>query len=188
MKIREKLLGKKFGRWTVIGETLTAQGTPWPKWKLQCICSCGKEQSITRGNLLLGLTKGCHKCGLKSKANGESAKTQVWNIYIGNARTRNREFSLTKEQFFELTQKPCHYCKMEPHRTIVKPYDSFTYNGIDRKDNKEGYTVGNSLPCCAECNLSKGVKSYEEFVAWLDRFGEIPSSHVTAVCLKTQET
>jgi hypothetical protein len=169
VKHTEDLTGKEFGRWKVIGKELKYLGTKWPKWMWRCVCECGKSQLISTGNLVLGLTHGCHKCGLKY-LNKHSARTQVLNRYKCNAKNRGREWLLTDEEFFTLTQGLCHYCFYPPSKTMIKPYETFTYNGIDRKDNTLGYTLDNSLPCCFECNVAKGTRSYEDFINWLNRF------------------
>jgi hypothetical protein len=84
---------------------------------------------------------------------------------------------LNIEQFKEITTKPCHYCdrltknlyeaylrefidvKKDPRRL-----KTLLGNGIDRKNNNMGYTIENSLSCCAKCNFMKGKLSYEEFI------------------------
>lgn len=43
----------------------------------------------------------------------------------------------------------------------------FLYNGIDRLDNRRGYTVKNSVPCCTLCNYKKGNQSADEFLTWV---------------------
>ncbi len=171
MKYTEDLTGRTFGRWKVLGKELKAQGTKWPKWMWKCECECGSKQLISTGNLMLGLTHGCHKCGMKSQFR-HSARTQVLNMYKYNAKNRGREWSLTDSQFFALVQSQCHYCSYPASkgRLMVKPYETFVYNGVDRKDNSLGYTPENCLPCCFECNNAKGRRTYEEFVQWLNRF------------------
>ena len=161
---KESLLGKTFGRWTVVGEEIRNE-----KWHWKCVCECGKEQLIKHHNLTLGLTHGCHGCAKRHHFR-HSARTQVLNIYKCNARNRKREWALTEEQFIDLTQSLCHYCLQPPNKRMVKPYETYVYNGIDRKDNNRGYTTENSLPCCSECNLAKGTRTYEAFVEWLNRF------------------
>lgn len=41
------------------------------------------------------------------------------------------------------------------------------YNGIDRVNNNEGYTLLNSLSCCIICNRAKNSLSYGEFIEWV---------------------
>jgi len=164
--ITNNLVGRQFGLWTVIvfsGKNKHGNAM----WK--CRCECGKEASIQGGNLVSGNTRGCLPCHHKSQIKGTSARTQVLNMYKSNAKTRNREWSLTDEQFFNLSQQPCHYCKAVQSKEMKKPYDTFKYNGIDRKDNSKGYTFENSLPCCHECNMRRGTLSYEKFLDWIER-------------------
>lgn len=65
-----------------------------------------------------------------------------------------REFSITKEQFMELWQKPCYYCN-----------GSIKTIGIDRVNNEKGYTVDNIVPCCKLCNYAKRGLSKAEFIS-----------------------
>lgn len=73
-------------------------------------------------------------------------------IYKRGADSRGLKFTLTSEEFESIIQGICHYC------------DSSQSIGIDRKDNKIGYTLENSLPCCKTCNFMKGTLSYKDFI------------------------
>lgn len=54
----------------------------------------------------------------------------------------------------------CHYCDLPVQWTGV--YKSYN---VDRKDNKDGYSKENSVPCCTVCNRVRGhFLSYEEMV------------------------
>lgn len=46
---------------------------------------------------------------------------------------------------------------------------AFTYNGIDRLNNDEGYTVENTVTCCSVCNRAKHTMGFEAFRAWIAR-------------------
>lgn len=72
--------------------------------------------------------------------------------YKGNAKRKGRIFNLSFEQFKNIISKKCHYCNV------------FKKIGIDRKNNKLGYTVKNSLPCCWKCNNLKRTKKYKDFI------------------------
>ena len=41
MSIKYNLLGKRFGKLTVIGRELTIKGTPWI-----CVCDCGNKKLV----------------------------------------------------------------------------------------------------------------------------------------------
>jgi hypothetical protein len=81
-----------------------------------------------------------------------------FNTYKNRAKKRNFEFEITFEDFNRITSTACHYCK-----------DSEAQIGIDRKNNKKGYTLNNSLPCCWSCNKMKGSKTYEEMINFIVR-------------------
>lgn len=73
-----------------------------------------------------------------------TAKENRYNIYKKGAKKRNLEFDLTKEEFYELTRQSCFYCG-----------NLINYNGIDRVDSSEGYSLKNCVPCCDVCNKMK---------------------------------
>lgn len=45
-------------------------------------------------------------------------------------------------------------------------------NGIDRVDNTRGYEKGNVVPCCGTCNLLKGARTVDEFLAQIFAIAE----------------
>ena len=61
-----------------------------------------------------------------------------------NARKRNKEFTLTLEEYEILIKRPCNYCN--------KSIADETGVGLDRIDNDKGYIPGNVEPCCSKCN------------------------------------
>lgn len=136
--------------------------------------SCGCQRKQTRslqgdtqihqrdeeGNIIL---KKCFRCGQwlplndfwksSSRKDGYSgeckicsykAKENRYNIYKKNAKKRDIDFLLSKEEFYSLIQQPCHYCG-----------DLAEYNGIDRINSTENYTIQNCVPCCEYCNKMK---------------------------------
>jgi 5-methylcytosine-specific restriction endonuclease McrA len=87
-----------------------------------------------------------------------------------NARKRNLEFALSRQQFLTLVTTDCHYCGEPPHAVKKRTYiGTFAVNGIDRVDNAHGYVVGNVVSCCPQCNKAKGTLSADEFKAWASR-------------------
>jgi hypothetical protein len=157
------LIGTTCGRWEVLSFA-DPRDTHLMLW---CRCECGTEQRVQPANLKNGRSTQCKHCSLTALRNGHAAQSVVLATYRCNAKRRDREWSLTDAQFLSLCLSDCHYCGREPYTTHSCKYDSFIYNGIDRKDNAVGYTAENSLPCCKECNLRKGTMGYEEFTAWI---------------------
>lgn len=75
------------------------------------------------------------------------------------------------DEFTVLTQQRCYYCGAAPmteHRARLYR-GAYLYNGIDRRDNDEGYTPANALPCCQTCNYMKRDLSFDDFMDWIDR-------------------
>lgn len=74
-----------------------------------------------------------------------------------NAKNKGHEIDLSFEQFQILRSKPCHYCGGSLSETA---------QGLDRKDNSLGYTISNSVPCCPDCNYTKGSRiTYPEMLS-----------------------
>lgn len=153
------LTGKNFGNWTII--KLEERGHNGVLWKL--LCQCGSTKIVKSSGLKR--SKRCHSC----MRTGKRAQKSVITQYKLNARKGNREWGLSDAQFLELSQMPCHYCYSPPMKEKKASYDTFTYNGVDRKDNSIGYTPENSLPCCYKCNMRKGTVGYAEFLVWIER-------------------
>ena len=162
------LEGQKFGRLTVLHDIRNEKGRLL--WK--CLCECGQFNTVTANNLKSGDTKscGCLQKELASKRfslpMGEANLNNVFATYRCNARKRDLEFSLTKEQFKKLVQQKCFYCGIKPHTISnhIGNNGKFIYNGIDRVDNTEGYIIDNCVTCCSICNDWKRTRTQQEFL------------------------
>ena len=181
------MTGQRAGRLVAIEYAETKNKTA--QW--WCKCDCGNLTLVSRGALLStlkGRKDGTSSCGCsRSTGIGSrpyykrnnidtllAAKNKAYSVYKKAAQKRHLEFSLTKEQFHEIVQKECHYCGQEP--AMEKRSDSihsvvsvYLHNGIDRKNNSEGYTIENSLPCCSICNHAKHILSYDVFINWVHK-------------------
>jgi hypothetical protein len=84
---------------------------------------------------------------------------RLYKEYVRRCRRGNIFWELTIEEFQVLTQSPCSYCLCPPSQQRR----NYTYNGIDRKNNRQGYTRDNSVTACGMCNMIKGTRlSFEE--------------------------
>lgn len=72
--------------------------------------------------------------------------------YVRMCKRKNVYWELSIEQFHKLTSQACKYCGKPP----LQVSRSYTYNGIDRLNPKQGYIPDNCVPCCKECNWIKG--------------------------------
>src|SRR5437016_4223175 len=77
----------------------------------------------------------------------ESQRGQ-FNDLKAEAKKRKHTVSLSFEEYKALRVLPCDYCGGKLPRTS---------GGLDRKDSGESYHLANVVPCCTQCNLTKGA-------------------------------
>ena len=87
------------------------------------------------------------------KWNKENPEKYIFRTYKYGAKQRKLDFVLTFQQFMTFWQKPCFYCGSKI-KTI----------GLDRIDNKKGYSLDNIVSCCWRCNEMKKAKSQTDFL------------------------
>jgi len=172
-----------------------------PLWK--CRCVCGKEKIALEQSIRNGRTRSCgcaQREGWKKRHTvhvpvERRAMTTLFTRYRANARLRNVYWGLSREEFELLVVQPCSYCGEPPDSTTIvyerypppkhkrKALGHINYTGIDRIDNKEGYTTQNSTPCCFTCNFAKRALTLEQFKSWVMRvaakFQRIEQEHST---------
>lgn len=138
-------------------------------FSVYAICKkCGKPRWTTSrktGRIFFEL---CVKCTRNPtrKPPGVAAAHQVYCRYRLAAKKRDCAFELNEAEFLKLTKERCYYCGTNPatkYKVSGSP-GSFVYNGLDRLDSSKGYTLDNIVPCCFECNKSKGTRSCDEFL------------------------
>lgn len=172
----EKLIGKKFGKLTVVEFDCIKENGSW--WK--CLCECGREVSRKGSDILKGKREDCGYCEgkrytslrkrtgtpniSKFKGDGIPAKHTVYNGYLTMAKNRSLLFSLSEDDVTNLTLKPCEYCgAVGTNKKIVNLIAPYKYNGIDRVNNNCGYTVDNVVPCCFQHNRMKEDLTQDDF-------------------------
>lgn len=180
------LIGKRFGRLTVINDTVERKENGSIVWK--CLCDCGNEKLVTTAALNSGSTQSCgclYKETRKNFGNLVSernkieyqlaAKHELYSSYKYRAGQKNWEFNLTLAEFIIITSMNCHYCGVEPLQEVKsnKTFNgNYQHNGIDRIDSSLGYSIENCVPCCEICNKAKRDLSYNDFINWINRLIE----------------
>ncbi len=167
------LTGKKFNRWTVLKRVYPNSKNREAMWL--CKCDCGNERIIQGSQIRNGSSKSCGclwKEVMREKSSlplGIACLRQTINGYKRDAKRKGREYELTEDQFFEITQRNCFYCGAKPSNITKKKYNTgdYIYNGIDRIDSNKGYTLDNVVACCKKCNRAKDTSTVPEFKAWI---------------------
>ena len=165
------MINLSFGNFKVLNESLKKSNKGEAMW--DCICSCGQVVSIKGTDIRRGRVNFCSTCKeLKSK---DSPILTLYNNYKNNAIYRGYNFELSFNKFKELISHRCYYCGIEPKQFLKKKGAKFgvIYNGIDRMNNFESYTIENSVSCCKFCNLGKNRFTKEEFMNWIQHIKKI---------------
>ena len=170
------LTGRKFGRLTVISRAGSYKLAKMSQATWNVKCDCGIEKVVKGSVMTRGDTQscGCLHREVISLPLGESMRNAILANYINNAKTRNLCWDLSDTQFFDLVQANCHYCDAPPSTESSRKGHNgvYTYNGVDRVDNAQGYLIGNVVSCCKVCNRAKGTMGYGEYKAFLIRAGK----------------
>lgn len=168
------LTGTVFGEMTVLsfaGHSSPKRGKKRATWLIKC--SCGNEKVMLGTTLRNTKVQSCgHKRGFRKLPDGQAAVNLRLHQYRHSAIKSGREFSLDFDQFKKLLLGTCSYCGAPPSSVVKargKYQSDFLYNGVDRIDNKEGYTVANSTSCCGTCNMMKRAMSAQDFLGHIKR-------------------
>lgn len=132
-----------------------------------CLCKCGKEHEVASCNLKNGGTTSCG-CN-KLKVGKNTLLNSIFSDYRTRATRKNQEFKLDINEFEILLNKPCYYCGEFNKNTKKRKNRNYSYNGIDRINNNEGYTLTNSVTCCKVCNMAKNTMTQIEFIEWIKK-------------------
>jgi len=90
--------------------------------------------------------------------NNENKKKSIpasFYMYQKRAEEYRLPFEFTLDEFESLVKQPCYYCEIIQEKG---------FNGIDRKNQKEGYITENCVSCCKMCNFIKGSLDNITFV------------------------
>lgn len=105
-----------------------------------------------------GYSGDCKQCQME-------AKECRYNLYKKNSNAKRKGFSLTKEEFYDITSKPCFYCGEYTKEDI----NGVPFVGVDRIDSNKGYEISNVVPCCEICNRMKLDYELNLFVKHVDK-------------------
>lgn len=176
------MTGKKIGQLLFLEKAANRthpSGQVETYWKARC--DCGSIVEIARSNV--GRSQSCLPCALVENGKkrqlppGISLCNGVLADYKKSAKQRGLEWSLTDDRAVQLFRGNCHYCGIAPSTVLRTPLSyggpswTFVYNGIDRKDNSQGYIEDNVVSCCKFCQYAKRDLFYEDFLVHLRRAG-----------------
>lgn len=140
----------------------------WGNVYWTCLCNCGNSFTAIAFKIQkqTQLSCGCIKRHGSELEKGKSEFNRLYRAYKRQASIRKIHFDLTKAELAVLSKMTCFYCGADPSNTMRSRYSTgdYTYNGIDRIDNNEGYIKSNVVPCCNMCNKMKSNFTYTQFI------------------------
>ncbi len=162
-------------RWTTDRHPL---GNLMRRWKVRC--DCGVERIMQTQTLRKQRVSGYGSCGcwnLERNRAERKKHTKPYAFYLNRMQTAAKQrgigCSLTYDELLSLIPIDgkccCHYCGasliwLKYDLSKENPNRKSGYN-FDRRDNRIGYSVSNLVPCCGDCNRTRGDRfSYEEFL------------------------
>jgi len=168
-KSKSFLRGTRFSRLVVV--RLHHKDKRWRRFYL-CRCDCGISLVVHGAALTSGNTRSCgciRRDSVIQRYGLLPGRAAMRQLILQAYKRHGHPWSLTDDQFYDISQRDCFYCGAKPHRVkrSVNGTGDFTYNGVDRVDSRKGYTVGNVVPCCRKCNVAKSDMTTAEFRAWV---------------------
>jgi hypothetical protein len=167
-------MGTPFRPGNRYGKLVAVHVVPSPSERKRALfkCDCGGTITPLIANVQRGNTRscGCLKSGACRLPDGEAQLRYFYGRTKAGAKRRGYAFDLTLEQIKAIITQPCLYCGARPVVMKQKTYATgLAISGIDRRDNRRGYTVENAVPCCPTCNVAKAKMSEQDFKNWLSR-------------------
>lgn len=164
-----ELVGGRAGRWSIFQPVRKISGKK--STHFMCKCECGGVKPISITSLRNGSSSSCgclsHEMTSKrsSKPRGYASAISTYHLYKTSAKKRGLSFLLSRDKLIEICESNCFYCGTEPKQIVNLrgANGSWTRNGIDRVDNKLGYTDDNVVSCCKSCNRAKSSLSLGDF-------------------------
>lgn len=155
----------------------------------ECICDCGNIAYQTSSSLNNQIVKSCgcaefkfpkgNKIGSFRHLNkADAVVAWLYHRYERKAILTSKEFDLSLNEFRSLIIQPCYYCGTTDNilKACINHVDArkvlARVNGIDRVDNRFGYSVDNCVPCCTNCNTAKMTLTVDEYINLCKRVAE----------------
>ena len=174
------LVGKKFGKLTVVEKITKPNNTHNTQWK--CICDCGQETIATTGKLNYGVKQSCGCLvghNLKPKFGKdhhcwrgyEEILGAIWYRIIHSAKKRNHEVGITIKEAWDLFVKQDRKCAIsgvELHfaKNSKELLLGLNTASLDRIDSNRGYITSNIQWVHVNVNYMKQEFGQSKLLEW----------------------
>lgn len=162
-KTKQNLIGKIFGKLTVIGAAPYRNTDPGPYWK--CKCECGNITEVRTRSLIDGITKTCGSISHKWKGY-EEISGKYYAALKSGAKCRNIIFTVTIEEMWDKFLSQNKKCPLSGE-ILTFNKNSRDRNGtasLDRIDSSIGYVSNNIQWVHKDINKMKNNFSTARFL------------------------
>jgi hypothetical protein len=171
---RQDIIGKKFGKWTVLSRTTHELPSGKPVFMATCRCECGTVRDVVVAHLVRGNSRSCgceksHYLKLRGTGNAKfngykDISGTIWNHIRKGAAIRKIEFTVSIENAWQLYETQERKCALT--RLPIK-FDRFCAEStasLDRIDSSKDYTLDNVWWVHKDVNIMKNIYTVEYFV------------------------
>lgn len=160
-------------KWDIINWIELLEFIPWRHSKSIFKCHCWKIFECRASSIFYNHTKSCWCLQTYNRMEyWVSLLNSAISKMISHMKKRWIECELTKDEIYNMIQKPCIYCWeiwwniCRNKSTVAKEY---FYNWLDRVDSNLWYTIDNTVPCCKKCNWAKNSMPVNEFLYHIEK-------------------
>lgn len=168
--------GQIFGNYTITTGDIV-KGNNNRESKIECLCKCGRVNTVSCLTLIKGTSNGCMQCNHSKKgekhASFKGYKEIPGSWFSRYSKTKKRKFTITIEDVYGLWIKQNKKCalsgldisfenintKKTRHR-----FDLICTASLDRIDSKKDYTLNNVQLVHKDINMIKKEYNQEYFI------------------------
>ncbi len=154
---REDLLGKRFGRLTVISEAETKQYQHRRYYYWNCICDCGIETVVARDHLKSGHTISCGCYGRELQRKLHTTHGLSGTSAYRRQRTNNRNGKKQMLDDWSPSMQEAIY-EQQPECVLCDAAEDLTVDHVRPLSRGHGLYPGNAVVLCRSCNSTKHDK------------------------------
>lgn len=170
------LIGRTFGRWKVLSESLDRKrGRVY--WN--CKCSCGVIKEVCGSSLTNGDSTSCSCYRIEfRRLNPERGYRlrpyeAAFHALQRSCAARRIVCELTYEQFLKYSKVYfCFYCGEEINWYRFNAAKNGQRYNLDRKESDLPYSKSNCVVCCKTCNYMKSSMSYKKFLRHVQKISD----------------
>lgn len=166
---RKNLVGRKFGKLTVVKEIPPKKRSYRGRWWL-CRCDCGRSKEVVSYSLTCGGTKtcGCSHFGESSSqwTGYKCISGKFWSLLVESSKRREIPLEIDKKYAYNILKNQNFRCTLSGIPIQIHQQSQENTASLDRIDSSKGYIKGNIQWTHKRINKMKLDDSDDKFIEW----------------------